>query len=178
MAALLQSEEGGLGLDLARDAATLEAIQQALPRLADTQIRDLRGRRLEASDFLNLLTPDPARSLLEWLDDPQAMRRRWPENEWEGFRFALQVALGHSRPATTARYYEGAEVAPVVPMAFVNLKGQRADAEKGADRGQKWGTENGNAPEDGALSALFSVVGDTGIEPVTSAMSRQRSNQN
>ena len=55
--AFLVTKEGGLGLDVAKDRATLEAMQRALVMLADTPVADLRGRRLEAEDFDELLNP-------------------------------------------------------------------------------------------------------------------------
>jgi integrase len=38
---------------------------------------------------------------------------------------ALQLALGHAKPTTTARYYEGAQAAPLVPVSFVDFQGKR-----------------------------------------------------
>ncbi|MEJ7711055.1 MAG: hypothetical protein WKF84_14620 [Pyrinomonadaceae bacterium] len=74
--AFLSSNDGGLALDVARDAATNEAMCRALFRLAETPIASLRGKRLEAADFNALLAPEPARDLLIWLDDPTAARSR------------------------------------------------------------------------------------------------------
>ena len=51
--AFLQTDKGGLGLDVARDAATQEAMKRALPMLADTLISELTGK-LDASDFNKL----------------------------------------------------------------------------------------------------------------------------
>ena len=62
--AFLQTDKGGLGLDVARDAATQEAMKRALPMLADTLISELTGK-LDASDFNKLAAPDPVRSLLK-----------------------------------------------------------------------------------------------------------------
>ncbi len=50
MLAFLQSADGGLGLDAARDAATLDAMKTALVKLVETDTPDLTGHRLEASD--------------------------------------------------------------------------------------------------------------------------------
>lgn len=54
--AFLQAADGGLGLDVARDNATLEAMKTALIKFAETEIQDWTGRRLEAHDFNDLLT--------------------------------------------------------------------------------------------------------------------------
>ena len=74
VAAFLQSERGGLGLDLARDAATLEAVRAALPELLDQNVSALAGKPLSAEDFQTLLVPDPVRQVLRWLDDPAGAR--------------------------------------------------------------------------------------------------------
>ncbi len=62
--AFLQPADSGLGLDVARDNATLEAMKTALVKLAETSVQDLTGHRLEASDFHALLSPDPVRQIL------------------------------------------------------------------------------------------------------------------
>ena len=74
--AFLQSSDGGLGLDVARDTATLEAMNTALVKLAETDVRDLAGHRLEAQDFHALLSHDPVREILAWLNDPRAAQDR------------------------------------------------------------------------------------------------------
>jgi hypothetical protein len=84
--AFLQSKDGGLGLDVARGTATLEAMRRALLMLSETPITALQGKRLEAADFDALLTPDPARDLLTWLNDPAGTRQRWDDSTWAAFR--------------------------------------------------------------------------------------------
>jgi len=84
--AFLKSNGGGLSLDVAQDSATLAAMKGALLRLADEPVANLRGRRLEAADFHQLLSPDPARDLLRWLNDPTATREQWGSDHWEAFR--------------------------------------------------------------------------------------------
>ena len=59
--AFLQSSDGWLGLDVARDTATLEAMNTALVKLAETDVRDLAGHRLEAQDFQPWLDADTIR---------------------------------------------------------------------------------------------------------------------
>ena len=85
IAAFLQSNDGGLGLDVARDHATSEALRRALVRIAETPVGQLSGRRLEAGDFDALLAPDPVRNLLAWLNDPQGSRAAWSAAEWGAF---------------------------------------------------------------------------------------------
>src|SRR4030042_4982929 len=75
--AFLQSKDGGLGLDVARDSETLEAMKRALLKLAETSVEEIQGKRLEAADFDALVVDDPARDLLMWLNDPASTRKRW-----------------------------------------------------------------------------------------------------
>jgi hypothetical protein len=91
--AFLKARDGGLGFDVAQDAATLEAMLRALEKLADTTVADLRGRRLEAADFDQLLSSDPARDVLRWLDDPPGVKERWGTDVWGAFRAVCRSQL-------------------------------------------------------------------------------------
>ena len=88
--AFLQSAEGGLGLDVARDNATLEAMKAALVKLAETDIQDWTGRRLEAHDFNDLLTPDLVREILAWVNDPKALQAKMNSAQWDSFCHACK----------------------------------------------------------------------------------------
>lgn len=92
--AFLQSAEGGLDLDVARDNATLEAIKTALVKLIETDVQDLTGRRLEASDFHALLSPDPVREILGWLNDPKAAQARLTAQQWDAFCHSCKDKFG------------------------------------------------------------------------------------
>lgn len=83
--AFLQSADGGLGLDVARDNATQEAMKTALVKLAEADVQDLTGHRLEASDFHALLSPDPVREILAWMNDPKAAQAKLTAQQWEAF---------------------------------------------------------------------------------------------
>lgn len=83
--AFLQSKSGGLGLDVARDSATVEAMKHALIHLAATPIEELQGKRLEAQDFATLVLPDPVRDILIWLNSPADTYSRWDENKRRTF---------------------------------------------------------------------------------------------
>ncbi|NJM00535.1 MAG: BREX-1 system phosphatase PglZ type B, partial [Synechococcaceae cyanobacterium SM2_3_2] len=82
--AFLKSKDS-LGLDVAQDNNTLTAMLGSLYQLADTPITELRGHRLEAENFHALLNPDPVRSLLQWLNDPQGCQSQWDPNQWNSF---------------------------------------------------------------------------------------------
>ncbi|HND00267.1 MAG TPA: BREX-1 system phosphatase PglZ type B, partial [Myxococcota bacterium] len=72
VSAFLGSGREGLGLDLAEDQGTQTALRQVLRRLADVRLKELEGRRLEAADFYELLSPDLDRDLLRWMENPDA----------------------------------------------------------------------------------------------------------
>jgi hypothetical protein len=83
--ALLVSKHGGLGLDVAKDQATLDALAGALPTLMAESISHLQGRRVEA-EFLNaLVAPDATGLLLRWLNDPEAFKQLCSAAEWKAF---------------------------------------------------------------------------------------------
>ncbi len=84
--AFLVSEEGGLSLDVARDATTRRAMLGALAELATTSIDRLKGKRLEAEDFDKLFSDDPAKDLLLWLSDPEAVKSEWNGGRWAAFK--------------------------------------------------------------------------------------------
>ena len=92
--AFLASNDGGLGLDVSRDAATRAAMTRALSELATTPVHALAGKRLEADDFDRLLTDDPVRDVLVWLNDAAGTRRGWDERRWEAFVSRCEADLG------------------------------------------------------------------------------------
>src|SRR5579875_1631696 len=87
VAAFLQTERGGLGLKLARDAATANAIRRALDRLVDVPVADLKAKsaagQLDSQDFDALISDDLVDDLLTWLSDPKGSKERWDTNRWE-----------------------------------------------------------------------------------------------
>lgn len=91
--AFLVSEEGGLGLDMARDAATRRAMLGALTELATTSVAKLRGKHLEAEDFDRLFSDDPAKDLLLWLSDPEPVKSGWNSGRWGAFKSRCKANL-------------------------------------------------------------------------------------
>jgi hypothetical protein len=86
LSAFLQTKSGGLGLEVAGDQATKEAIQRALLKLADEPVEKLRKEApLKAAFFDVLLNPDETRSLLLWLNDPAGYRLKVNLEEWLAF---------------------------------------------------------------------------------------------
>ncbi len=84
--AFLVSEEGGLEIDVARDATTRRAMLGALAELATTSVDRLKGKHLEAEDFDKLFSDDPAKDLLLWLSDPEAVKSGWNGGRWTAFK--------------------------------------------------------------------------------------------
>ena len=99
VAAFLQSPDGGLGIDVAGDGSTREALQRALVRLAREPVETLsKEAPLRAPFFDALLNPDEVRSLLLWLDDPAGFRKQRDESEWKAFCNLCSTKYG-LRPA-------------------------------------------------------------------------------
>lgn len=87
VSAFLASKNGGLGLDVSQDKATLEALGQALQTgvLLERSTEELMGRIINAEWLLGLLAPNPIRDLLEWMNAPSATRQRWGDVLWTVF---------------------------------------------------------------------------------------------
>ena len=87
VSAFLASKNGGLGLDVAQDKATLEALGQALQSgvLLERPVVELKGRTINAEWLLGLLAPNPTRDLLQWMNAPDASRQQWGAVLWDVF---------------------------------------------------------------------------------------------
>lgn len=75
--ALLTHPSRGVGLQIADDAATHEALLFAIDQLMDEPADRLRRQLLDADFFHDLVNPDPVRSVLGWLDDPTGYTKRF-----------------------------------------------------------------------------------------------------
>lgn len=83
--AFMVSKHGGLGLDLAKDQATHDALAGALPSLMVEPVSQLQGRRLDSKFFNGLVAPDIVGLLLLWLDNQEAFRQNRSVAEWKAF---------------------------------------------------------------------------------------------
>jgi len=92
--AFLKSNQGGLGLDVAQDTDTKRAMQLALYRLLDQDLTTLRGNHLNSVFFNTIVTGDPVRDLLMWLDQGDAFRLSRDENAWRGFVEICKSQIG------------------------------------------------------------------------------------
>lgn len=79
------SSPKALGLEVARDEDTREALLRALPELAVAPLASLSGRKLRAEDFDSLLASDVVRDLLRWMGDPDGFKGRCTEQTWRAF---------------------------------------------------------------------------------------------
>ncbi|MBF8731730.1 BREX-1 system phosphatase PglZ type B [Pseudomonas guariconensis] len=81
--AFLVSSNGGAGLDVAKDEKSQQVMLRVLPEILESERDDLSNRRLEAADFNKLVSSDPVRDLLSWMNDSQACRGRWEPARWQ-----------------------------------------------------------------------------------------------
>lgn len=80
-----------LGLDVAEDTPTNQALLNAVREVLSTPIASLRGRRLEASDFNQMVAGDVVRDLLLWIAAPDARRQVMTPEQWNAFVQSLKI---------------------------------------------------------------------------------------
>ena len=85
--AFLTSKKGGLGLDVAQDNATQEALKRVLEAgmLLDRTVEELQGKQINAAWLDSLLAPNPTRDVLAWLNDPELTQSQWAGARWAIF---------------------------------------------------------------------------------------------
>jgi hypothetical protein len=88
--AFLMTENGGLGLEVARDQRTRQSLLGALDALATTPIASLREHKLEAEDFDKLMVGDTVRDLLLWISDAAGCKEEWDASRWAAFKSRCQ----------------------------------------------------------------------------------------
>ena len=81
----LKSDQGGLGLDVAKDAETKNAMQLALYRLLDEDVELLMGKRLDKDYFNTLLTGDSRAIPPAMAQLGGCLSRKRGGNEWKAF---------------------------------------------------------------------------------------------
>jgi hypothetical protein len=110
--AFLTSEDG-IGLEIAKDNRTREAMLRALALVAPEPLAGLRGHRLEADDFDRLAIGDPVRDLLGWMSDADGFQARCDADRWATFRdicareFGFDPDQGGIQAAADALLYGG-----------------------------------------------------------------------
>ncbi len=85
--AYLKTSQGGLALKVNDDPETREAIKNAANVLADESIEVLKSRQpLNAAFFDDLHHTDPARQILQWMNDPDGERQKMKSaGDWKSF---------------------------------------------------------------------------------------------
>lgn len=87
IAAYLQTEKGGLGLNVAKDYPTTSSLRRAIDKLGDTAITDLQSKsaagELSSSYFDSLVSDDLVDDLLSWMSQPKETRAKWDSGRWE-----------------------------------------------------------------------------------------------
>jgi len=172
ISAFLQSHDGGLGIEVSSDQGTREAALRALPKLANISVDELsKHAPLKAAYFDSLLNPDEERSLLQWLNDPNAFRKTLTNQEWQAFcNICLQkykfhperdgqlnaaLLLGEGENGWKnlwERYREIPSAFPVIPQLLRQVRPQQFDL---FDRSDRYPQDNEAAEEelcDGLMS--------------------------
>lgn len=94
--AFLKSEQGGLGLDVAQDNDTKNAMQLALYHLMTEDVGLLSGKHLDKVYFNTLLTGgDTVKEVLCWIDQGDAFRAGRSENQWQAFLALCKSQLAY-----------------------------------------------------------------------------------
>jgi len=75
----------GLGLDIAKDEATLEAVRRNILDLAGMPLDGLKGRRLNAQDFDRIGVSDLLRDVLHWMGSDDSFESSLDEQRWKSF---------------------------------------------------------------------------------------------
>ena len=84
--AFLTSADGGLDLDVSRDAATGKALQDQLLHVLRTPVAQLQDQRVDAKAVHGLAADDPVRMLLLWMASDGAVQKQWNSNQWQAFQ--------------------------------------------------------------------------------------------
>lgn len=87
----------GAGFDLAGDAATKAALEEVLDKLLLEDVDDLKRRgRLDSSRLRHLVLDDHVRTLLDWMDEPEATRASLTGVRWKALVASCKDIYGFS----------------------------------------------------------------------------------
>ncbi|WP_028764579.1 BREX-1 system phosphatase PglZ type B [Shewanella colwelliana] len=100
VSSFLTNPNVGLGLDLAKDKKTLDAIIQVLPDILESPAERLQGKKLTADEFYAIVLNDPAKDILAWLNNPQEKESQWQGNKWEIFKQSCAQNYGFTPTQT------------------------------------------------------------------------------
>lgn len=100
VSSFLTNPNVGLGLDLAKDKKTLDAIIQVLPDILESPAERLQGKKLTADEFYAIVLNDPAKDILGWLNNPQEKESQWQGNKWDIFKQSCAQNYGFTPTQT------------------------------------------------------------------------------
>lgn len=94
--ALLTSSNGGLGLKVAQDRLTYQALSRVLEagELLNKQVAELEHRTLDAAYCDSLIAPNPTRDVLAWMNNPEGKQQEWAGSHWEVFTSICRKDFG------------------------------------------------------------------------------------
>lgn len=104
--ALLTNRERGLGLNVAADDTTVQALVAGLEHLVREPLTRLEGRHIDSAFVNGLLNPDPVRLVLRWIDDPNTVQHELDGAAWDAF--VAQCKVDYAFDPTTAGVIEAA----------------------------------------------------------------------
>lgn len=85
----------GAGLDIAKDSRSRAALTNVLDRLLLEDVDEVRRMgRLDASRLHSLVMTDSVRTLLEWIDDPEATKVKLQGARWDALVNACRSTYG------------------------------------------------------------------------------------
>lgn len=92
--ALLSNPDRGLGLNVDADGKTSTALVANLKVVLEQPLTRLANRYIDADAIASLANPDPIRTLLEWIDDPNSTRAALDAGAWAAFLQYCSSDLG------------------------------------------------------------------------------------
>ena len=84
--AYMITKKDGLGLSIAQDDATIEAIQRSLVKILDETVENLKKHHLDKSFFnAMMLGNDVVKDILLWIGEPEKFKANKTREEWQAF---------------------------------------------------------------------------------------------
>ena len=80
---MLQSPQGGLGLDVAQNNETKKALDVVLSELLYTEVSTLKNKQLNSDFLYSLLLKDEDKSFLEWINKGEKFKKETDAKVWK-----------------------------------------------------------------------------------------------
>lgn len=91
--AFLESKRGGLGLKVAGNQETLQALKAAMGKLLNQNLPALEPQIIDERFLNDLINPAPDETVLRWLTDPEAIQAE-KESAWASFVATTRTRFG------------------------------------------------------------------------------------